>query len=197
MKAVIYHCSDIKDYEAESKINELKDFCTIRGFEIVNVYNEKIASDGRQRPLFNQMLKDANKRKFDIVVVWSYNNFRRTSEMTDLKHIVDLYDNGIFFISYKEPFLDTLSNRSSILMPLLNWLVAEQAKTISQRTKQGIQNAKKKGIKIGRPKAKIDVEKAISLRKEGKTLIEIANILGSSKETVRRALMKFKEQNQE
>lgn len=191
MRAVIYHHTDktTLEEEAENQINELKEFCKIRGFDLINVYNEKTEQDGRKRPLFLKMINEAHKNKFDIIIVWSFNNFRRFSGIRDVKYINDLLKKGIFFVSYREPFLDTLSRNSQIIMQFLDWIASEEEKTIKDRTKAGLERARKQGKKLGRPKIKIDAQKVLDLRKEGKTLFEIASILGTSKETIRRTIL--------
>lgn len=198
MKAAIYHHAEkgTSPEETAKQLSELEQFCKTRGFDEIELYNEKIESDGRQRPVFIQLIKDANRRKFDTVVVWSFRNFRRYVGIKDIKYIIHLRSKGIMFVSYREPFFDTSSSQSGILLPMLEWLVEDEARTTSSRTKAGIEKAKRQGIVIGRPKVDMDTKKVLELREKGATLEEIAETLGTSKETVRRTLMRTKQEGE-
>jgi len=191
MKAAIYHHAekDTSFEETAKQLKELEEFCKTRGFEIVQIYHDTDEEDGRQRPMFIQMIKDAHRRKFDTVVVWSFRNFRRFSGLKDVKYVIDLKNGGIRFLSYQEKFFDTASNYSNVLLPLLEWVVEEENRNTSDKTKLGIERAKRKGVVLGRPKVQIDMEKAKILRGQGKSLKEIANELKVSQETLRRALL--------
>jgi len=191
MKAAIYHHAEkgTPSEETAKQLKELEEFCKTRGFEIAQVYHDTDEGDGRQRPMFIQMIKDAHRRKFDTVVVWSFRNFRRFSGLKDVKYVIDMKNGGIRFLSYQEKFFDTASNYSSVLLPLLEWVVEEENRNTSDKTKLGIERAKRMGAVLGRPKVQIDMEKAKMLRGQGKSLKEIANELKVSQETLRRALL--------
>src|SRR5450755_2880733 len=52
-----------------------------RGFEIVHQYEDQGISGGKgrdRRPAFNQMLKDAMRRRFDVCLVWSMDRLGRS-----------------------------------------------------------------------------------------------------------------------
>lgn len=190
MKAAIYHRpeKDATSEQMDKQLHELAEYCKSRNFEIFQYYKEMGEGDGRQRPVFTQLMKDANRKKFDIVLVWSFRNFRRFSGVKDIKYILHLKELGIRFISYQETFFDTSSNYSEVLSPILEWLSNEETKTISERTKAGIEKAKKQGITIGRPKTQVDMQKMLEMKKQGKSLREISGAVGVSKETARRIL---------
>ena len=61
----------------------------------------------------------------------------------------------------------------------------------SKLIKEGIKKAKKKGVKIGRPK-KIDTKKVIELRKKGLSIRAIAKELGCSKSTAHKEINNYK-----
>jgi DNA invertase Pin-like site-specific DNA recombinase len=191
MKAAIYHHAEkgTSSEETAKQLKELEEFCKTRGFDEIERYDEKTESDGRQRPVFVQLMKDANRRKFDVVVVWSFRNFRKSTGIRDAKHIVALKDLGIGFVSYQEQFFDTLNSGSNTLVQTLRWLAEEDSKVVSDRMKLGIEKAKRQGTSIGRPKVQIDKQKAMEMQSRGMPLREIAQALGVSKETVRRSLM--------
>ena len=189
MRAAIYHKSEKNTIEEETlrQIKELEDWCTKRGFDVSQKYIET-NGDGRQRPIFIQMMKDATKGRFDVLAVWSFRNFRRFAGVKDVKTISDLKRLGVMFVSYKEPFFDTTDNYSDALVSMFDWIADEEAKTVSQKTKTGLDKARREGTVIGRPKTKLDEQKIMEMRKQGKSLRDLSEVFGTSKETIRRIL---------
>jgi DNA invertase Pin-like site-specific DNA recombinase len=137
--------------------------------------------------VFEEMMEDARKRKFDILLVWSYDRFSRAG-LKDIHYINDLNEWGVKFVSYQESFLDTTSEMGELLLPIFAWIAKQEAKKISERTKAGLQRAKSEGKNLGRPKAEINLQEILALRQQGLSLVKIANKIGCSKETVRRRL---------
>lgn len=194
MKAAIYHrpAREIPSEFTSKQLSDLESFCKSRGYDEIVRYDEVPEKDGRQRPVFVQLMKDASRKKFDAVVVWSFKNFRRILGVKDVKYILHLKNLGIRFVSYQEPFFDTESSYSTMLSSILEWIVDEETQSVSERTKAGIEKAKRQGISIGRPKVQVDSQKAMEMHEKGMPLREIAQALGASKETVRRSLIKSK-----
>ncbi|VVB73763.1 Uncharacterised protein [uncultured archaeon] len=191
MRAAIYHHAEkgTPPEETAKQLKEIEEYCKTRGFELTQIYRDADEGDGRQRPMFVQFMKDANRKKFDIVVVWSFKNFRKSAGARDLKHVVALKDAGIGFVSYQETFFDTLNSGSSALVPMMRWISEDENKLVSDRMKTGIEKAKRQGISVGRPRIQIDTQKAVEMQKQGMSLREISKALGASKETVRQALI--------
>ncbi len=191
MKVAIYArvSTEDKGQDTENQLIQLREFCKARNYEIYKEYTEQVTGTGKKkREVFEQMLEDARKGKFQVLLVWSYDRFSRAG-LSDIKYLLQLNDWNVKFISYQEPFLDTTTEMGELLIPIFAWIAKQEAKMISQRTKAGLRRAVLEGKKLGRPKKQTDVDKIISLRKEGKTLEEIAKIVGVSKETVRRRIL--------
>ena len=191
MKVAIYArvSTEDKGQDTENQLIQLREFCKARNYEIYKEYTEQVTGTGKKkREVFEQMLEDARKGKFQVLLVWSYDRFSRAG-LSDIKYLLQLNDWNVKFISYQEPFLDTTTEMGELLIPIFAWIAKQEAKMISQRTKAGLRRAILEGKKLGRPKKQTDVDKIISLRKEGKTLEEIAKIVGVSKETIRRRIL--------
>jgi DNA invertase Pin-like site-specific DNA recombinase len=198
MKVAIYArvSTEDKGQDTENQLIQLREFCKSRNYEIYKEYTEQITGTGKKkREVFEQMLEDARKGKFQALLVWSYDRFSRAG-LSDIKYLLQLNDWNVKFISYQEPFLDTTTEMGELLIPIFAWIAKQEARMISQRTKAGLRRALLEGKKLGRPRRQADIERIISLRKEGKSLEEIAKEMGISKETVRRRILERKNDGQ-
>lgn len=190
MKAAIYArvSTEDKGQDTENQLIQLRQYCTAKGYEVYKEYTEYVTGTGKKkRPVFEEMMEDARRRKFDVLLVWSYDRFSRAG-LKDIHYISDLNQWGVKFVSYQESFLDTTTEMGELLTPIFAWIAKQEAKKISERTKAGLVRARQEGKKLGRPRADIETAKILALRQEGKSLGEIAKRIGSSKETVRRRL---------
>jgi DNA invertase Pin-like site-specific DNA recombinase len=193
MKVAIYArvSTEDKGQDTENQLIQLREFCKSRNYEIYKEYTEQITGTGKKkREVFEQMLEDARKGKFQALLVWSYDRFSRAG-LSDIKYLLQLNDWNVKFISYQEPFLDTTTEMGELLIPIFAWIAKQEAKKISERTKAGLKRAVLEGKKLGRPKKQADINKIITLRNEGKSLDEIAKMVGVSKETVRRRILEM------
>ena len=92
---------------------------------------------------------------------------------------------GISFHSYSEPHLATDNELvQNVLLALLSSLAKVEAQKISARTKAGMDRARAKGVKIGRPRLGIEIRQKIALRAaKGEKPYAIAKSLGIDRHT--------------
>jgi DNA invertase Pin-like site-specific DNA recombinase len=186
MKVAIYArvSTDDKGQDVENQLIQLRDYCKAKGYSIFKEYTEYITGTGKKkRPAFEEMLEDARKRKFDILLVWSYDRFSRAG-LKDIRYILDLNSWGVKFISYQESFLDTTTDMGELLLPIFAWIAKQEARKISERTKAALQKLKSQNVKLGRPMLSMDDSKLLELRKMGKSWREIAKELGTTNHVV-------------
>lgn len=83
-----------KEDDSESIINQqnmLMNYCKDNNIEIYNIYNdEDYSGSDRERPAFNRMIKDAESKKFNMVLCKTQSRFARDMEL------VEKYVNGLF-----------------------------------------------------------------------------------------------------
>ena len=182
--------TDDKGQDVENQLMQLRKYCQAKGYDVYKEYSEEITGTGKKRrPAFEEMMEEARKRKFDVLLVWSYDRFSRAG-LKDIHFISDLNQWGVKFVSFQESFLDMTTETGELLLPIFAWIAKQEAKKISERTKAGLQRAVREGKSLGRPKSLLEMERMLALKQEGKSLGEIAKELGTSKETVRRRLSK-------
>ncbi len=186
-KVGIYVRVSTKDQSVDMQLNDLERYSKERGFKIFKTYKDNGFSGSQEsRPALSELMNDAKKRKFNIVLVWRFDRFARST-----KHLVNaLYEFrnlGIDFISYQEN-IDTSSPLGEAIFTIISAMATLERDIIAERVRGGLRKAKANGKRLGRPKNKVDTDKVIEYRKQNKSIRQIANELNLSKGTVQRTL---------
>ncbi len=188
-KVAIYARVSTKDQSVDMQLNDLERYSKERGLKVFRVYQDNGVSGTKEtRPALGELMNDAKKRRFDIVLVWRFDRFARST-----KHLVNaLYEFrnlGIDFISYQEN-IDTSSPLGEAIFTIISAMSKLERDIIAERVKGGLRKAKANGKKLGRPKNEVDTDKVIEYRKQNKSIRQIANELNLSKGVVQRTLEK-------
>jgi putative DNA-invertase from lambdoid prophage Rac len=160
--------------------------------EVLAPYQEQ-GSAVKVRPEFTRMMKDARRGKFDVLVIWALDRFGRSmaGNMADLEELDRL---GVQVVSVRESWLDTTGPTRGLLVAIFSWVAEQERARLIERTKAGIARARrhgtKSGRKIGRPKARVDVEEARRLLSEGFSQRSCAKACGVPLGTLQRALQR-------
>lgn len=97
-----FSCDKQRDASIEDQIYEAERYCERHSYEIVKVYPD-YAMSGRSddRPQFLQMIEDAQKGAFEVVLVWKMDRFARNMQ-DQFYHEKILADAGVRLESVKE-----------------------------------------------------------------------------------------------
>ena len=105
MTAVIYarYSSDNQREESiEGQIRECTAYAEKNGITIVKHYIDRaISAKTDNRPQFQQMIKDSDKKLFDIVLVWKLDRFAR-NRYDSARYKTQLKKNGVKLVSATE-----------------------------------------------------------------------------------------------
>jgi len=189
MRVAIYArvSTNDKGQDPENQLRELRAWCVNSGHTITREYveHETGRRGAEKRKQFAALFEDAAKRKFDLVLFWALDRFSREGMAQSIVHLQRLTSYGVTFHSYTEPHLATDNELvRNILLALLSSLAKVEAQKISDRTKAGMNRARAKGIKIGRPRLGIEVRQNIAKRAaKGETAYAIAKALGIDRHT--------------
>jgi DNA invertase Pin-like site-specific DNA recombinase len=157
-----------------------------RAYEYID---QGVSGTQRRRPALDNLMKDARKRMFDVVLVWKFDRFARS-----LKHLMDSLEDfgtlGIDFVSYTEG-VDTTTPSGQLLFHIVGAVAQFERDLIAERVRAGLAHARAMGKHIGRPRAKVDVLQVRLLRNRGMSLRNIAHTLGVPVSRVRRALVQI------
>ena len=140
-----------KEQDPETQLMPLQDFCVAQGWEIVGKYVDHApANDQAHRVRWRQLLDDAAKRKFTVVLVFKLDRaFRSVKHMHDTLSAWELV--GVSFKSLREQF-DTSTALGRLLLNLLASLAEFELELIRERVKAGMDRARRQGKQIGRPR---------------------------------------------
>jgi DNA invertase Pin-like site-specific DNA recombinase len=182
MRAALYARVSTQNHhqDPEVQLRDLREHCQRKGWEIVGEYVDRgISGSKESRPQLNQLMADADDERFDVVLVWKFDRFARSSSHL-LKALDTFKSLGIEFVSTTEG-IDTASVVGKMVFTVLG-AVAEMERSLTvERIRAGMRNAKAKGSKIGRPRAKaFDVERVKARVASGEQRQHIAAELGVS-----------------
>ncbi len=141
-----------KDQNPETQLIPLKEFVRAQGWESYGQYVDTVsAADLVHRTNWRQLLDDASKRKFDIVLVWRMDRAFR-SVLDAATTLERLRTWGVGLRSYAEPWLDTTSPFGEALYYITVAYAQLERGILRERVKAGMDRARKQGHKIGRPR---------------------------------------------
>lgn len=168
--------------------DETAELISKRGWKLTDTYTDHGVSGSREkRPELDRLLRDVRRRRIDVVVVWKADRLFRS-----LKAMVTTLDEwaalGVGFVSATEVF-DSTTPQGKLLLHLTSAFAEFERNLIIERTKAGIAAARRRGTRIGRPRARLDHDRLQELRAEGLSVRKIASTLGIGVSTVQRRLL--------
>ena len=154
MKVALY-CRVSKNDESQdpqNQLNPLRDYAKALGGEVVEEYVDLASGSNGDRQAFLKMFADADKRKFDLLIVWALDRLSREGISNTLGYLEKLKRNGIALKSLQESWLDTRDEGlGQLLLAIFSWVAQQERKRIVERTKAGLERARKEGKCLGRP----------------------------------------------
>jgi putative DNA-invertase from lambdoid prophage Rac len=185
-KAAIYVRVSTREQTTDNQLPDLEKMAEMRGLRIVGRYSENVSAKNF-RPEFAKMLVDAHRGLFGVILIWALDRFGR-SMAVNVQSVIELDRKGVQVISFREPWLDTGGPVRPLLIAIFSWVAEQERSQLVARTKAGLDHARKKGITLGRPKRRMDLERARMMKKNGHSLRVIAKAIGVPHTTLARAL---------
>ena len=94
------------------------------------------------------MLKVARKRQLDVVLVWRYDRFARSTQAL-VQALKEFQRLNVDFISYQEN-IDTTTLQGEMIFTVMALLAQFESALISERVKAGMARARAQGKRISR-----------------------------------------------
>ena len=186
-KVALYLRVSTLDQTIDNQLLELRDHCKKMGWEIVKEYADEGLSgtlSREKRPQLNAMIKDAYRKRFDLVVCWDISRLGRSMKELVLL-LADMKEKGIGICSVRQGF-DTSTSMGEIMFQFVGILSSWERDMIAERTLAGLARAKSQGKTLGRRKITNDsmTAKVVELRNAKKSIRAIASEVGVSRGTV-------------
>lgn len=181
-RAVLYCRISTGDQHLETQLLDLREMAKQRGCEIVQELTDVISGSKSRRPGLDQLMADARRHRFDIVLVAAFDRIAR-----NVRHFLDVLDElnhlGIEFVSKREN-VDTSGPLGRAMLTIISAIAELEKSLIVERVRAGMRRAKAEGRRIGRAPLNIDRQQVVADRRSGMSLTEVAKKYHVSRATV-------------
>jgi DNA invertase Pin-like site-specific DNA recombinase len=185
-RAALYLRVSTLDQRPETQLHDLRGLAAQRGFEIVEEYTDRISGARAKRPGLEQLMADASRGKFDIVLVWAFDRLARS-----VRHFLEVLDElnhlEIEFVSFREN-VDTGGPLGRAMIIIIGAIAELERNLIIERVRAGMRRAKLEGRRLGRPPLNVDREALLRDRSRGQSLTQLAKSYQISRASVVRIL---------
>jgi DNA invertase Pin-like site-specific DNA recombinase len=185
-RVAIYARVSTTDQTCESQLRDLREYVAARGWQAVEFVDHGISGTKERRPALDRLMADARKRRFDVVLVWRFDRFARSTKFL-IQALEEFRHLGISFVSYQEN-LDTGSPLGTAIFTIIAAMAKLERDIIAERVKAGLRRARADGKRIGRPKLAVDQRHLEHVATQGLSIREAARVLGVSPSSCLRLL---------
>ena len=163
--AALYARVSTSDQNPNAQLAELREYAHRRGFQIHREYVDYVTGDASKRrnaPEFDALMLDARQKHFDVVLVWKFDRFARSLAAL-LDGLQTFGAVGVDFISSTQD-IDTTTPMGRLFFQMVGAFSEFERSLIVERTRAGIANAKRRGVKFGRPRDLLQEARILKLR---------------------------------
>jgi DNA invertase Pin-like site-specific DNA recombinase len=153
MRAAIYARVSTFDQEPENQLAEVRRYVEARGWTHREYVDRGVSGAKDRRPALDELVKDARRRRFDVLVCWRLDRLGR-----NLRHLILLLDElqavGVAFVSLAEG-IDATTPAGRLQLHVLAAIAEFERARIAERVRAGIVRARAQGRKLGRPERRV------------------------------------------
>jgi len=187
MNVALYARVSTEGQDPEVQLAALRAHLTVRGWHLVEEFVDRGYSGARERrPALDRLMRAAWDGKVQAVLVWRFDRFARS-----VKHLVAALETfrslNIAFVSVQEQ-LDTSTPIGQAMFTIIGAMAQLERDILRERVMAGLDHARARGTRLGRPRAPVEIHAINALHQEGLSLGAIARRLRCSRATVRRRL---------
>jgi DNA invertase Pin-like site-specific DNA recombinase len=158
----------------EAQVRALRDYCSRMQIEDYVLYQDENQSGTKaSRPALDRMMEGVRRGDYNTVAVYSFSRYARSTQHL-LRALEEFRQFGVAFISISEN-IDTSSALGTAIFTILGAVAQLERDILAERVRNGLANAKAKGIHIGRKKTRPS-ELIRTLRRSGLSYSAISAI---------------------
>ena len=185
-RVVLYSRVSSIEQHPETQLCDLRPLAAARGYEIVGQYSDTISGSKAKRPGLDQLMSDARRGRFDVMLVWSFDRVARS-----VKHFLEVLDElnhlNIALVSFREN-IDTGGPLGRAMIVIVGAIAELERSLIVERVKSCMRRAKLLGVRIGRARLDVDREQVVTDRRAGMSLTLVARKHSISRASVCRLM---------
>ncbi len=187
MRVVFYVRVSTNEQTVAPQLDALEAYATARGLDVVDVYtDEGISGSKDRRPALDEMMAKAKRRSFDAIAIVKLDRLARsTRHLTQLA--AELEALGVDLIVVDQG-IDTSTPAGRLLFNVLAAIGEFELDLVRERTKAGLAAARRRGKRLGRPRAYVPVDRARGLLSRAWSVTAVARELEVSRSTLGRVL---------
>jgi DNA invertase Pin-like site-specific DNA recombinase len=183
-RATLYLRVSSLDQHPETQLLDLRQMAAQRGYEVIHEYTDRIIGAKALRPGLDELMRDARRGRFDVVLVWAFDRIARP-----VVHFLQVLDElsglNVEFISFREN-IDTGGPLGRAIVVIVGAIAELERSLITERGRAGMRRARLEGRHIGRKPLELDREAILRDRQCGHSLGQIARCHRISRATVHR-----------
>ena len=186
MKVAIYVRVSTKKQDETNQLPRLREISNNRGFDIYREYSDEASGRDANRPGWKELMQDASEHRFDAILVTKLDRVMRSLVQLNIT-MTNLQSYGVKLICADIGEIDYSSPMGKVQMQIIGAIAECEREIIVQRTKEGIEAKKLKGIRLGRKRRDdIPIDTIVKLRLAGNSWKSIARDLHIPKTTLLR-----------
>jgi len=187
VRLALYARVSTADQDPDVQLDALRAHAAQRDWDIAEEFVDRGYSGAREkRPALERLMQAAWRGHFQAVLVWRFDRFARST-----KHLITALDQfrslNVAFISLTEQF-DTSTPIGQAMFTVIGAMAQLERDIIRERVKAGLEHARARGIRLGRPITRVDGEDLRTLHRQGLSLPDLARRFQCSRSTIRRRL---------
>ncbi len=189
--AIYARTSTVRDQSPAMQVDELRLMAEQRGWVIVGEYVDHGVSGAKdRRPELDRLMANVRKGGANapgIVAVWRFDRFARS-----VRHLVlaldDFSARGIEFVSLQDG-IDTSTSVGRFTFHIVAAVAQLERDLIRGRVQAGVDAARRRGTRLGRPHVRIDLDRARALLAQpGGSMRKVSKAIGCGASTLAKAL---------
>jgi DNA invertase Pin-like site-specific DNA recombinase len=190
LRAALYLRVSTDEQSTDNQRQALTEVAERHGWSIATVYEDHGISGAKgrdKRPALDRLLKDATRRKFDVVLAWSVDRMGRS--LPDLlATLQELHAAKVDLFLYQQA-IDTTSPAGKAMFGMLGVFAEFERSMIQARVKAGLARTRAEGKRLGRPPLSPEIRMRVhDLRNAKVSVRAIASRLGIAKSSVQAIL---------